>query len=164
MKIALSTDHAGFERLKQLQVYLEGQGHECVNLGPKSFDITDDYPDYIRPAATAVADGDCELGIIMGGSAQGEAMVANRVIGARCMVYYGPANAVEAIEAEGSESTDRYDILRLSRSHNNANILSLAGRFLTQSDIEQAVSIWLKTPFSDVERHARRIRKMDEID
>lgn len=79
MKIALSTDHAGFEQLKLLEEFLKSKGHDCVNFGPKEFDGEDDYPDFIFPAAKAVASGDCEAGIIMGGSGQGEAMAANRV-------------------------------------------------------------------------------------
>jgi ribose 5-phosphate isomerase B len=162
MKIALTTDHAGFERLKLLQKFLEEQGYECINYGPATYVETDDYPDLIIPAAKAVARGDYEAGIIMGGSGQGEAMTANRIKGVRCMVYYGPATAVEAIEAEGSPSQDQYDILRLSRSHNHANILSLAARFLTQADMENAVSLWLSTPFGNAERHMRRVNKIDE--
>lgn len=162
MKIALSTDHAGFEQLKLLQEFLTAQGHECVNFGPQEFDAEDDYPDFIFPAAKAIAGGECEAGIIMGGSGQGEAMTANRVKGIRCAVYYGPAKAVGAIDASGGEAADDYEILRLSREHNNANVLSLAARFVSQQEIEQAVTIWLKETFSGAERHARRIAKLDE--
>lgn len=161
MKIALSTDHAGFEKLKQLKEFLSDAGHECVNFGPKSYDSEDDYPDFIRPAAEAVAKGECEVGIIFGGSGQGEAMTANRVKGVRCAVYYGAAKAVEAVDAGGHSAADEYEILRLSRQHNNANMLSLAGRFLNNDSIELAVSIWLNTPFTSEERHSRRIAKID---
>lgn len=161
MKIALSTDHAGFEKLKQLKEFLSSAGHECVNYGPKSFDSDDDYPDFIRPAAEAVSNGECEVGIIFGGSGQGEAMTANRVAGVRCAVYYGTAKAAEALDVSGHSAADEYEILRLSRQHNNANMLSLAGRFLSNENIELAVSIWLNTPFSEDERHIRRIAKID---
>lgn len=164
MKLALTTDHAGFEQLKQLQAFLEAAGHECVNYGPKSFDPDDDYPDLIFPAVQAVAGGQCEKAIIMGGSGQGEAMTANRVKGVRAAVYYGPATAQAAIDAGGGKATDEFEILRLSRQHNDANVLSLAARFLTQPQIEQAVTIWLETPFSNEERHARRIKKLDELE
>ncbi len=164
MKLALATDHAGFEQLKILQVYLEAQGHECTNYGPTSFDAEDDYPDFIFPAAQAVASGDCERAIIMGGSGQGEAMSANRVKGVRAAVYYGPATPQGAIDATGGTASDEYEILRLSRQHNNANVLSLAARFLSQPQIEQATNIWLETPFSDQERHARRIQKLDNLE
>lgn len=162
MKIALTTDHAGFELLKLLQAFLEGQGHECVNYGPATFVPSDDYPDYIIPAAQAVATGECELGIIMGGSGQGEAIAANRIKGARCAVYYGPAKAQSAIDATGRTATDDYEILRLSRQHNSANILSLGARFLTQENMEQAVTIWMETPFEGG-RHEPRIKKLDEL-
>jgi ribose 5-phosphate isomerase B len=162
MKIALSTDHAGFELLKQLESLLTQQGHQCVNYGPQSFDAEDDYPDFIFPAANAVASGECGRGIIMGGSGQGEAMTANRVKGVRCALYYGAVQATGAVDAKGGAAQDEYEIVRLSRQHNDANMLSLAARFLTQSDIENAVAIWLETPFSGIERHSRRIAKLDK--
>ncbi len=161
MKLALSTDHTGLKLLGQLQQYLESQGHECVNYGPKGFQPDDDYPDFIFPAAQAVASDECEAGIIMGGSGQGEAMAANRVVGVRCAVYYGPARPVGAVDAEGQPARDEFEVLRLSREHNSANMLSLAARFLNQSEIEKAVKIWLETQFGGVERHQRRIDKLD---
>lgn len=162
MKIALSTDHAGFEQLKTLEKFLISKGYECVNFGPKEFDPEDDYPDFIFPAAQAVAAGECEIGIIMGGSGQGEAMAANRIKGVRCMVYYGPAKAVGAVDADGNESSDEYEILRLSKQHNNANMISFAARFVSQDEIEKAVVIWLDERFSGAERHDRRIKKLDK--
>lgn len=162
MKIALSTDHAGFELLKQLQSFLESKGHTCENYGPKAFEPADDYPDFIIPGAKAVASGECEIGIIMGGSGQGEAIAANRVKGARCAVYYGPAKAQAAIDATGRTAEDDYEILRLSRQHNNSNILSLGARFLTQSEMERAVTIWMETAFEGG-RHEARIKKLDEL-
>lgn len=162
MKIALSTDHAGVELLEKLEDFLTKQGHECVNFGPKSFDPDDDYPDFIFPAAKAVTKGECEVGIIMGGSGQGEAMAANRVKGIRCTLFYGPAVPKVAINAEGDMSDDDYEILRLSRDHNVANMLSLAARFLSWEEIEKAVTIWLETPQGTVERHVRRVTKLDQ--
>lgn len=161
MKIALTTDHAGFESLQKLQTYLESHGYECVNYGPKAFDTNDDYPDFIFPGAQAVANGECQKAIIMGGSGQGEAMAANRLKGVRAAVYYGAAKPVEAIDASGTPAVDEFEILRLSRQHNDANVLSLAARFLTEEQINQAVDIWLETPFSGQERHSRRIKKLD---
>lgn len=161
MKIALGTDHAGFEQLKQLKEYLAAEGHECVDFGPAVFDEADDYPDFIFPAARAVADGECEAGIILGGSGQGEAMAANRVKGVRCTLFYGPAVAKTAVDAEGTVSEDPYEILRLSRQHNHANVLSLSGRFLALDEMKQAIKVWLGTPYSDAERHARRVGKLD---
>jgi ribose 5-phosphate isomerase B len=161
MKIALSTDHAGFESLQQLQSYLEAQGYECVNYGPTKYNPDDDYPDFIKPAAAAVASGDCQFGIIYGGSGEGEAIVANRTPGIRCGVYYGQARPLGAIDADGHTAQDGFEILRLNRQHNDANMLSLAGRFLDQTAVDQAVTIWLETPFSGLERHSRRINKID---
>ncbi len=163
MKIVLTTDHTGLDRTKQLLGYLESQGHTCTYYGPAEYDPGDDYPDCIFPAAKAVASGEFEIGIIMGGSGQGEAIVANRVKGVRCALYYGPSPKPEAIDIEGHTAQDEFEILRLSKQHNNANMLSLAARFLSQADIEKAVSIWLATPFSGLERHVRRIQKIDTL-
>ncbi len=163
MKIALSTDHAGFEALQTLKDFLVSKGHEILDFGPKAFEPDDDYPDLIAPAAQAVANGEAERGIIMGSSGQGEAMVANRIKGVRCALYYGPATPPGAVDAYGSVAKDQFEILRLSREHNNANMLSLAARFLSSAEIESAVSIWLDAPFTGVERHARRVQKLDEF-
>ncbi len=162
MKVAITTDHAGFEPLKELKTFLESLGHETVEYGPTSFDAEDDYPTFIFPAAYAVARGECDRAVIMGGSGQGEAIVANRVPGVRAALFYGLAIAVEPIDAEGTMSTDPYEIVRLSRTHNDANVLSLSGRFLTLDQMKEAIRIWFDTPFSGVERHARRVRQMDE--
>jgi len=163
MKIALSTDHAGYEELKHLKQFLENHGHECIDYGPESLDPDDDYPDYIAQAAHAVASGDCECGIIFGGSGQGEAMAANRVKGVRCAVFYSPAVATKAVDVGGAYSDDPYEILKLSRLHNHANMLSLSGRFLSEEQIHRAAEVWLATPYSDEVRHDRRVKKLDEI-
>ena len=162
MKIAVSTDHAGYEALKQLKVFLQDQGHEVVDYGPRELDVDDDYPDFIFPAAQAVATGECEKGIILGGSGNGEAMAANRVKGIRCALFYGPVLAKEAVDAEGHMSDDPYEIVKLSRQHNDANMLSLSGRFLTLNEMHEAIRVWLETPFTGLDRHARRITKLDQ--
>jgi ribose 5-phosphate isomerase B len=163
MKIALSTDHAGYQALKELKHFLESQGYECRDYGPENFNPEDDYPDFIFAAAKAVARGDCDCGIIFGGSGQGEAMAANRTKGIRCAVFYSPATAIQAIDATGTMSNDPYEILKLSRSHNHANMLSLAGRFLTSQQINNAAKVWLETPYSDDQRHVRRVQKLDAV-
>lgn len=163
MKIAITTDHAGFEALKELKTYLESLGHECMDYGPTVFDAEDDYPEFMFPAARAVAAGECERGVIMGGSGQGEAMAANRVAGVRAALFYGPVTAKAAVDADGTLSDDPYEIVKLSRQHNDANVLSLSGRFLTLDEMKTALKLWLETPFSGAERHARRIRKLDEV-
>ena len=161
MRIALATDHTGFEQLKDLQNYLEGLGYECKNFGPKSLNLTDDYPDYIFDAAQAVGRGEYDRGVILGGSGQGEAMAANRLKGVRCAVFYGPAVVGRIIDANGRVSSSPYEIVKLSREHNDSNILSIAARFVSLNDMQQVVKLWLDTPFSDEPRHVRRINKLD---
>lgn len=165
MRVAVTTDHTGLAygaRFDEFKALLVEMGHEVVDFGPQSLDMDDDYPDFIFPAAKAVASGDCEVGIIMGGSGQGEAMAANRIKGVRCTTFYSPALAKEPIDAEGHMSDDPYEILRLSRQHNHANVLSLSARFLSTEEMKQAINVWLSTPWSDVERHGRRVQKLDE--
>lgn len=161
MKIALATDHAGYDQLQEIKKWLESHGHECHDFGPSGLNPDDDYPDFIMPAARAVADGGFERGIIFGGSGQGEAMAANRIKGVRCAVFYGPAVARSVIDNEGHNSRDPYDMIRLSRQHNNANVLSLAARFVSLEDMKTVIRLWLETPFSGDERHTRRITKLD---
>lgn len=144
MKLHLATDHAGFAHKEALKAYLSQQGIEVVDHGAATFVEDDDYPDYVIPCAQAVAaDPDSSMGVIFGGSGEGEAMAANRVSGIRAAVYYGGTT----------------DILTLSREHNAANILSLAARFLTPEECIEAVKLWLNTPFSNDERHLRRLGK-----
>lgn len=161
MNIAISSDHTGYEQLKELRFYLESLGHSCTNFGPKTFNPDDDYPDFVMPAAKAVAGGSCEKGIIIGGSGQGEAMAANRVPGVRCALFYGPAVPRKVVDAEGHTSHDPYAIIKLSRQHNDANMLSLAARFESLEDLKKVVKLWLETPFSAEPRHKRRIEKID---
>lgn len=161
MKIALSTDHAGYERLKRLKSGLELAGYSCIDFGPASFNVDDDYPDFIKPACESILAGGCEVGIIFGGSGQGEAMAANRHQGIRCTVWYGPSIPIEAVNAEGALSTDPYEILKLSKEHNNANMLSIAGRFVNDDETLKVVIKWLNEKFSQEPRHMRRIEKLD---
>lgn len=163
MKIALSTDHAGFEHLQKLKIWLESHGYECINFGPTELDPTDDYPELIKPAAQAVSAGECELGIIFGSSGQGEAMVANRFKGVRCAVFYGSVEAAGAVDADGNQATDKYEILRLTRRHNHANMLSVGARFMSFEEAVEAVTVWLSTETSDTERHVRRVNEIDQV-
>lgn len=146
MKIYIGTDHAGFELKEKLKVFLGELGYTVEDKGAYAYDGQDDYPDFIRPVADAVAHDGQSRGIIIGGSGQGEAMCANRVRGARAAVYYGGL----------------VDIVVLSREHNDANILSLGARFVEEEEALEVVRLWLATPFSGEERHARRIKKIDE--
>lgn len=163
MKITLSTDHAGYEAVGALDDFIKSLGHEVLYLGPESFNAEDDYPEYIARAAISVASGEAEMGIILGGSGQGEAIAANRHKGIRCAVFYSPAIAKSSIDAEGTVSDDPYEIVKLSRQHNDANMLSLSGRFLSQDEMKQAIQVWLTTPFSNIERHSRRNNQLDAL-
>ncbi len=145
MKIALGADHAGFKLKEQMRDFLVSLGHEVVDKGAFSFDPADDYPDFIFPVAHAVADGEVERGVVFGKSGQGEAMAANRVKGVRAALYLG----------------EDVEVAKLSREHNDANVLSLGTDFVNQDAAQDIVSLWLDTPFSEEERHVRRIKKLD---
>jgi len=146
VKIFLASDHAGFELKNALVEYLRAQGREVKDYGPMHLDLGDDYPKLIKPLAVAIALEPGSMGIAIGGSGQGEAMECNRVKGVRAAVYYGGPT----------------DILKVSRQHNNANVLSLGARFVSVQEAEAAVDLWLATPFAGEERHARRIKELDE--
>jgi ribose 5-phosphate isomerase B len=146
MRILIASDHAGYELKQLLAAWLkEEEDHEVEDLGPHTLEPEDDYPDYIMPLAQKVAQNKDIFGIVLGFSGQGEAMAANRVKGARAAVYYG-----------GSE-----ELLRLTREHNNANILSLGAQFLTPMEAKEAIIVWLSTDFTGAPRHVRRIEKLD---
>ena len=161
MKIFIGSDHAGYELKDKLVAHLVGLGHEVSDKGAFSFDKDDDYPDFIRPVAEEVAKNTDARGVVIGGSGFGEAICANRVKGARALVFYGPMNPKKSVDAEGRESSDPYELIRLARMHNNANIISLGVRFITDEEAEKAIKIFLDTPFSGDERHLRRIKKLD---
>lgn len=159
MKIHIGADHAGFELKEKLKTFLSGLGHVVADAGAASFDADDDYPDFILPLAQAVAAEAGSFGVVIGGSGQGEAMAANRVPGVRAAVFYGPRIPVAAVDALGSTSVDPFEIVRLEREHNDANVLSIGARFVTDEDATEALEIFLSTPFSGDERHLRRIAK-----
>jgi ribose 5-phosphate isomerase B len=142
MKIAVASDHAGFEYKEQIKAHLQSLGHDVRDFGTDS-DQPVDYPDFIRPAAQAVAAGQCELGIVFGGSGNGEAIVANRIRGIRCAVCWNAETA------------------QLARQHNDANMISLGQRQVDWPTARQIVETWLATEFEDG-RHRKRIRKIDE--
>ena len=157
-KIFIASDHAGFA-LKQILVqYLQSEGHDVTDMGPETLNEDDDYPELILPCAHAVAQSEgVALGIVIGSSGQGEAMVANRVPTIRAAVFYGEGKAVHTVDAEGTSAEDGFDIVRLARMHNSANMLSLGARFVTEEQAKKAVAVFLTTPFSTKERHQRRI-------
>ena len=137
MKIAISSDHAGFEYKEKIKALLAGLGHEVKDFGTFS-NAPVDYPLFIRPAAEAVASGECDRGIVLGGSGNGEAIVANKVHGIRCALCWNVETA------------------RLAREHNDSNVLSLGQRMIPEELALEIVRVWLATPFAGG-RHARRI-------
>ena len=148
MKILFATDHAGFELKQKLVPFVQSLGYEVEDMGDLKLDPQDDYPKFVIPLALRISEKpDSYIGIILGGSGQGEAMVANRFPGVRATVYY----------------VHNLEIIRVSKEDNDANILSLGARFLTEDQAKEAIQIWLHTSFSDEERHERRIQMMDNI-
>jgi ribose 5-phosphate isomerase B len=141
MKIALGSDHAGFLYKEKIKELLPSLGHEVVDFGTDSEEPVD-YPKFIRPAAEAVARGECDRGIVLGGSGNGEAIAANKVRGIRCALCWNE------------------DTARLSRQHNDANVLSLGERMISEEMALQIVRIWLSTDFEGG-RHARRIAQLE---
>lgn len=142
----MASDHAGFELKRVLAEFLRAQGNEVVDLGPEVLNSGDDYPDYMMPLAQRVVGEGGSFGIAIGGSGEGEAMAANRIQGARAAEYYGGA----------------LEVVKISREHNNANILSLGARFVDETQAKEAAALFIATPFSGEERHVRRIAKLDQ--
>ena len=141
MRIAIGADHAGFRYKQRIVALLRAQGHEVLDFGTDSAEAVD-YPRFIRPVAEAVARGEVERGIVLGGSGNGEAIVANRVRGVRCALCWNVESA------------------RLARAHNDANVLSLGERLVPAELLEPILDAWLDTPFEGG-RHLRRIRQID---
>ncbi len=159
-KVYLATDHTGFELKNKVKEFLQKEGYEVEDCGAYEFNKDDDYPDFISKAAQKASNNPDGVGIIFGGSGQGEAMVANKYPNVRCALFYGPALPVRAVDITGRQSSDPFEILRLTREHNHANVLSIGIRFLSDKDILKAIKIWLETPFSSEERHVRRVEKI----
>ena len=163
MKVYFAADHGGFEIKNQLLAFVKDElGHETEDCGAFAYDPADDYPAIIATAARKLSldslAGRESRAIIAGASGQGEAMVANRFKGVRCAVYYG-----KALREQTDISGKKLDMLASSREHNNANALSLAARFLSVEEAKETVRKWLEAPFPGEERHARRIKQIDEV-
>jgi ribose 5-phosphate isomerase B len=141
VKVAIGSDHAGFEYKEKIKILLAGVGHEVKDFGTFSAEPVD-YPLFIRPAAQAVAGGECERGIVLGGSGNGEAIVANKVRGVRCALCWSLETA------------------RLAREHNDSNVLSLGQRMIPEELALEIVKVWLATPFAGG-RHARRVAMIE---
>ncbi len=152
-KVYIGTDHAGFKLKEELIPFIKSLGYEVHDCGATKFEDGDDYPDYISIVAKAVGlNPEHNIGIVLGGSGQGEAIVANRYPNVRAIVFYGNP---------GIFSKD--EIITLGRLHNDSNVLSLGARFLKLSEAKKAVKLWLGTAFSNEERHIRRIKKIEKI-
>ena len=150
--IHIGADHAGFSLKEALVDYLKKLNYDVVDHGAPFYDEFDDYPDFVAPVGAAVSDRPNTVkGIVIGGSGQGEAMVANQFPNVRAVVFYG--NKI----FQGS------DIIKLSREHNDANVLSLGARFISTGEAKSAVKEWLTTPFSGEYKHLRRIKKLEKI-
>jgi ribose 5-phosphate isomerase B len=156
-KVYLASDHAGYGLKEALDAFLTERGFEVEDLGPRTFEKDDDYPDTIAPLARAVAEDKNSVGIAIGASGQGEAMIANRYKGVRAAVYYGKA-AKNQTDSSGKE----LDIVVSPRMHEDANVLALGARFITQEEAKDTVIMWLMTAFGGEERHVRRIAKLDQ--
>ena len=161
MTVFLAADHGGFELKQKLIPFVESLGHTVIDCGAFTMDMNDDYPLFIQTAAKKVAadwgKGIESRGIVIGGSGQGEAFAANRIKGVRAVVYYGEPKR-EQTDADGKS----IDMITSTRDHNDSNVLSLGGRFLTEDEAKAAVQKWLSTPFSGAERHVRRHKMIDE--
>ena len=146
--IHVATDHAGFDHKEAIVAWLVACGYIVVDHGAKSYDAEDDFPDFIALAAEAVSIRPEEsLGLIFGGSGQGEAMVANRFPNVRATVFYGGPS----------------DIIELSRAHNDANVLSFGARFVSIEEIKICIINWLKTPVLKEEKYRRRNQKIERL-
>jgi ribose 5-phosphate isomerase B len=164
MKVYLGTDHAGFALKEKVKAFLLEKGYEVVDLGATTFDKDDDYPVFVGKAAEAVSKDSASRGIVFGGSGQGEAIVANKYKNVRCALFYAPCEAPSAIDITGRTSSDPFEMLRLTREHNDANMLSLGARLLKEDAAIKAVQIFLETLFSGEERHKRRVEMIREIE
>ena len=145
MIIHIATAHAGLELKEKVKSYLSKLDYEVIDHGAYEYDALDDYPDFIFPCAEAVSNDPNSKGIILGGSGQGEAMAANRVKGVRAAVFYNGPD----------------EIIKLTRQHNDANIISLGARFMSDQEMYKIIELWLSTDFESG-RHKRRIEKLDE--
>ncbi|MFW5847083.1 MAG: RpiB/LacA/LacB family sugar-phosphate isomerase [Nanoarchaeota archaeon] len=148
--IYLASDHGGFELKEKLKKELNKKGFIVEDKGPKKFNKKDDYPDYIKKVGKAVSLNKNSVGIVLGYSGQGEAIVANKFPGVRACVYCGSLNLSKSI--------------RLMRQHNNSNVLSIGAGFVNEQKARKAVELFLETKFENEKRHKRRINKINQIE
>lgn len=146
MRIHIGSDHAGLELKAELVKHLTSIGHEVTDHGPHEYDALDDYPDFCIPAAEAVAKDSSSLGIVLGGSGNGEQIAANKVKGIRAALAWSIETA------------------KLGRDHNNANVIAVGGRMHEISFVKEIIDTFIASPFSNDERHVRRIKKISDFE
>ncbi|MBI2594477.1 RpiB/LacA/LacB family sugar-phosphate isomerase [Candidatus Curtissbacteria bacterium] len=146
MKIYLATDHAGFEFKEKIKAFLQEKGYDVEDCGAFELNPIDDYPDFIVPAAKKVSQNPGSFGIVLGKSGAGECIVANKIKGIRAFLGVNEQN------------------VRLAREHNNANVLSIGSEIVDEPTAKKLVELFLNTPFSNEERHKRRIEKIKQLE
>lgn len=146
MRVYLGSDHAGFELKRHLVEWLTGQGHEAVDCGPRTYDAADDYPPFVLRAAQRTVQDPGSLGVVIGGSGNGEAIAANKVAGVRAALAWSEETA------------------RLGREHNDANVISIGARMHSLDEATRFVEVFVSTPFSAEERHSRRIAMLTKYE
>jgi len=157
MKIYIGSDHAGFEMKREIVAFLRAKKIPHEDVGPIYFDPEDDYPDYVGKVAEAVSKDPVEArGVVIGGSGQGEAMVANKFPHVRAVVFNG--------QYKPEDGRFVPEEIMLTRQHNDSNILALGARFLSIKEAVRAIELWINTPFSGEERHIRRVEKINKIE
>lgn len=153
--IHIGADHAGFELKEAVKLFLEKKHYEVVDHGAYEYDEDDDYPEFCGSVAREIAIDPELMGVVIGGSGQGEAIACNRFAGVRAVVFNG--------QYEPSDGREVPEEIVTSRQHNDANILSLGARFLSEEEALEAVELWLDTEFSGEERHIQRIEQLDRL-
>jgi ribose 5-phosphate isomerase B len=146
MRLHIGSDHAGLELKNELLAHLVNNGHDVTDHGPYEYDALDDYPDFCIPAAQAVAKDPTSLGVVIGGSGNGEQISANKVKGIRAVLAWSIETA------------------KLGKEHNNANVVSIGGRMHSIDQCKEIIDAFIATPFSNDERHIRRINKMSKFE
>ena len=164
MTIFIATDHAGFELKEKIKHELLAKGYQVEDCGAFKYNPDDDYPDTISKAAEKISTSPSDKAIIFGSSGQGEAIVANKFSNVRAVVFYGPYIPQHTIDVSGKTSDDPFEVVRLARVHNDANVLSLGAHILSIEDASRAIDVFLQTDFSNEQRHARRIEKISLLE
>jgi ribose 5-phosphate isomerase B len=164
MNIYIGADHAGYNLKEHLIPYIKSLGYTVVDCGAFELKKDDDYPVFISKVAKFVSHfPNKRKGIVIGGSGLGEMMMANRFSGVRAALFYGGAIAHGGVDISGRTSADPMEIVKLSRLHNDSNVLSLGARFISEDEAKEAIKIWLETAFENEHRHNRRIRLIEKL-